>query len=300
MTTENWRGSFAIPMTPFDERDRIDEEVLRAEIEFCVECVVGGIVVPVMVSEFQALSEQERRLMIRLPVEAVAGRVPVVANVAAVETATAVSYACYAQEVGADAVIAMPPYGLHPDFATTFAYFRAIAQAIDLPVWIQNAGIVALSPDQAVRLCTEIEGLSWVKEEVAPEIHSISALMARNCPAIHGVMGGNAGRFLITEYDRGARGVVHACQFCDVIQRIWDLLEAGDEPSAGDLYEKVLPGLVLEGILGMAYAKEIMVRRGVFKNHRMRMQAQPLDAADLREIDRTWERIQPYLIWKKN
>jgi 4-hydroxy-tetrahydrodipicolinate synthase len=113
-------------------------------------------------------------------------------------------------------------------------------------------------------------------------------------------MGGNAGRFLITEYHRGARGVIHACQFCDVIQRIWDLLEAGEGTGAGDLYEKVMPGLVLEGILGMAYAKEIMVRRGVFKNHRMRMQAQPLDAADLHEIDRTWECIQPYLIWKKN
>ena len=295
----NWRGSFAIPMTPFDDRDRIDEEVLRAEIEFCVECGVGGIVVPVMVSEFQALSEDERRLMIRLPVEAVAGRLPVVANVAAVDTATAVAYARYAQQVGADAVIAMPPYGLHPDFATTYAYYQAISAAIQIPIWIQNAGIVALSPEQVVRLCTEIEHVSWVKEEVPPEIHSISALMAKQCSAIQGVMGGNAGRDMITEYDRGARGVVHACQFCDVIQRIWDLLEAGEKAEAGDLFEKVLPGLVLEGILGMAYAKEIMVRRGIFKNHRMRMQQNPFDDADLREIDRTWGRIQPYLTWRK-
>ena len=72
MAASNWRGSFAIPMTPFDERDRIDEDVLAAEIDFCVASGVGGIVVPVMVSEFQALSEEERRLMIRIPVEVAA------------------------------------------------------------------------------------------------------------------------------------------------------------------------------------------------------------------------------------
>jgi hypothetical protein len=41
-----------------------------------------------------------------------------------------------------------------------------------------------------------------------------------------------------------------------------------------------------------------MVRRGVFKNYRMRLMSQPLDQDDLREIDRVWERIQPYLIWE--
>ena len=76
MTARNWRGSFAIPMTPF-ERDRIDEDVLAAEIEFCVACGVAGIVSPVMVSEFRFLSEEERRTMIRIPVNVAAGRWPI-------------------------------------------------------------------------------------------------------------------------------------------------------------------------------------------------------------------------------
>ena len=69
MTTKDWRGCFAIPMTPFDETDRIDENVLTAEIEFCIESGVGGLVVPVMVSEFRLLSEEESRTMIRIPIE---------------------------------------------------------------------------------------------------------------------------------------------------------------------------------------------------------------------------------------
>jgi 4-hydroxy-tetrahydrodipicolinate synthase len=299
MTTEEWRGSFAIPMTPYDDQDRIDEQVLADEIAFCVESGVGGLVTPVMVSEFRVLSEGERRTMIRVPVEVSAGRTPVVANCAAVNTPLAVRFARYAEEVGADAVIAMPPYTLRPDFERIYAYYQAISDAVSIPVWIQNAGVVALSADQIVRLCTEIEHVSWVKEEVAPSTHSISALMAKNCPEIKGVMGGGGGRPMFTERERGSKGVVHACQFCDILQRVWDLLDEDKEDEARDLFEHLLPGLMLEGLMGMAYAKEIMVRRGVFKNNRIRSRAHPLDASDMREIDRVWERIQPYLIWHK-
>jgi dihydrodipicolinate synthase/N-acetylneuraminate lyase len=299
MTNQDWRGSFAIPMTPFDETDQIDEEVLRAEIDFCVESGVGGLVVPVMVSEFRSLSEDERRTMIRVPVEAADGRVPVVANCAAVNIPLAVAYAQYAESVGADAIVAMPPYVIRPDFDTIYRYYQAIAAAVDLPVWIQNAGVVALSADQIVRLCTEIENVSWIKEEVSPSTHSIGALVSKNSPAIEGVMGGAGGRYMITERARGSRGVIHACQFCDVVQRVWDLLDADRQEEARDLFEHLLPGLVLEGLMGMAFAKEIMIRRGVFKNYRVRSSARPLDDDDVQEIDRVWERIQPYLTWHR-
>lgn len=294
---EHWRGSFAIPMTPFDEHDRIAEDVLRAEIEFCVQAGARGLVTPVMVSEFFYLSEDERRLMMRVPVEQVAGRIPVVANCAAVNAPLAVSYARYAEEVGADAVIAMPPYIHRPDWERIRAYFQAISDAVSIPVWIQNAGLVALSADQVVALCTEIEHVSWVKEEVSPSTHSIGALIQKSCPAIEGVMGGSGGRYMITEWERGSKGVVHACEICDVIQDIWGLLEAGREGAARDLFERALPAIDLEGLMGMAFAKEIMVRRGIFKDHRMRLTSRPLDESDLREIDRVWERLGPYLRW---
>jgi 4-hydroxy-tetrahydrodipicolinate synthase len=282
-------------MTPFDEKDRIDEDVLAAEIAFCIASGVGGICTPMMVSEFRSLSESERQLMIRIPVEVAAGRVPIVANVAAVNIPLARRYAEYAQHVGADAVIAMPPYIHKPDFETITAYYQAISDAVDVPVWIQNASVVALSPDQLVTLCESIEHVSWVKEEVPPSPHNITRVLAKNSPAIKGVMGGGGGRPMMTEHARGSSGVVHACQFCDVVQRIWEQLDAGETEAAGDLFEHLLPSLMLEGQMGMAYAKEIMIRRGIFKNHQVRGKARPLDAHDMREIDRVWARIQPYL-----
>ena len=299
MSREHWRGSFAIPMTPFDVHDRIDEDALRAELRFCVESHVGGVAAPLMVSEFRLLSEDERRLMVRVAVEECRGTgIPVVANCAAVNTPLAVQYAEYAQQVGADSVIAMPPYIHRPDWPAIRAYYQAISDAVDVPVWIQNASMAPLAPDQIVQLCTEIQHVSWVKEEVPPSTHSISRLMAKRCPDIEGVMGGGGGRYLITERARGAVGVIHACQFCDVVQRIWELLDTGEQEAAEELYERILPGLMLEGLMGMAFAKEVMMRRGVLKNNRIRTEAHPLDVDDMREIDRAWRRIEPYLTWQ--
>ena len=121
-----------------------------------------------------------------------------------------------------------------------------------MPVWIQNAGMAALSADQIVRLCTEIENVSWVKEEVAPSTHNISALMAKNCSAVEGVMGGGGGRPMMTEHARGSKGVIHACQVCDIVQKIWELLDNGNSDAAGELFERLLPALMLEGLMGMS------------------------------------------------
>jgi 4-hydroxy-tetrahydrodipicolinate synthase len=299
MTHKPWRGSFAIPMTPYDENDRIDEDVLAAELEFCIASGVGGIAAPLMVSEFRSLSEAERKLMMRVAVEVSAGRTPIIANVAAVNTPLAVEYATYAQKIGADAVIAMPPYVNKVDFKKLYAYYKAISDVVDVPVWIQNASVAALSPDRLVQLCEEIENVSWVKEEVPPSRKNITALLAKKSPAVKGVMGGGGGRPMLVEHARGAAGNVHACQFCDVVQRVWELLDAGEMDTASELFEHLLPSLMLEGMMGMAYAKEIMVRRGIFKNHNVRNNSCPLDDYDGVEIDRSWERIEPYLLWHK-
>ena len=299
MSKKPWRGSFAIPMTPYDDNDRIDENVLAAEMEFCIESNVGGIMTPLMVSEFRSLSEDERKLMMRIPVEVSAGRTPIIVNVAAVNTPLAVEYAEYAQKIGADGMIAMPPYIRKPDYTRMYEYYKAINDVVDVPIFIQNASVAALNADQLVNLCTELEHVSWVKEEVPPSTKNITRVLAKNSSHVKGVMGGGGGRPLMTEYARGAKGNIHACQYCDIVQAVYDFLDAGEMDAAGDLFEHLLPGIMLEGMLGMAYAKEIMIRRGVFTNNRMRSTSKPLDVYDMKEIDRVWERIQPHLLWGK-
>ena len=68
------------------------------------------MVLPVNASEFFLLNEEERNRVVKIAVETVDKKVPVVAGITAPSTQQAIAYAKYAQDVGADAVVAMPPY----------------------------------------------------------------------------------------------------------------------------------------------------------------------------------------------
>jgi 4-hydroxy-tetrahydrodipicolinate synthase len=291
----NWSGVFAIPATPWDEKDRLDEETLAREVDWLAGNGVRGIIGPILVSEFQALSVAERKQFVRVMTQTNKNRLPVIANVAATNTPEAVAYAEFACECGVDGVIAMPPYALFGDYERVHAYFKAINDVVNIPIMLQNAPVSPLAPDNVIRLCNELEHVKWVKEEVPPNPRSVGNLIARNNPNVHGVMGGVGGLYLFTEFDRGAVGTIIAPEICDVVQRIWDMLEAGKRDEAGDLFERVVTIIAYEALFGMAFAKEILVRRGVLKNNRMRMQTRPLDAHDMREIDRLWERVKGLL-----
>jgi 4-hydroxy-tetrahydrodipicolinate synthase len=288
-------GSSAIPMTPFTEKDRIDEEILAKEIEFIVRCGSTSITTPVMVSEFENLREAERKLMIKIPCQAAGGRLAVIANAAAPCTPQAVDYAAYAQDCGADAVIAMPPAGVNFDFIR--GYFKKISDAVSIPVMIQNHSMAGtmLSPAQIIQLCEEIDHVTWVKQEVVPGPVSISALKKVKTPALEGIMSGYGSQYAPLDYARGAVASIHACEWADLVQQVWDLFFTGKEQEGRELHYRILPALQLEGILGMRYAKQVMVRRGIFKNTIMRKAGPELSDDDMKEIDRIFELVSPWM-----
>ena len=108
-------------------------------------------------------------------------------------------------------------------------------------------------------------------------------------------MTGGGGLHLPTEHHRGAVGSIVACRFGDLLQRVWMLLDGGDESGARQLHQRLLPGIVLEHSLGLGFSKEILVRRGVLSRTATRRSAQPLDDAERYEIDRFWEQIADLL-----
>jgi hypothetical protein len=124
-------------------------------------------------------------------------------------------------------------------------------------------------------------------------------ILSRDCPQIYGVMGGYGGVRLITEWERGSCGLIHACNFCDVVQYLWELLDGGELPEAESLFERFLPLLMVETMGGSEIQKEFMVKRGVFRNHLCRWRRKGFDAHDMREFDRAYSRIEPYLRWPK-
>ena len=291
-----FRGVYAIPCTPFDGDGAIDEASLRREVQFCLECGAHGLVGPVNASEFSTLSDAERRRWATIAAEELDGRIPYIVGVSAVSGPVAAEFASHARQVGAAAVIAMPPYVNRLDEPRLFDYYAAIAEAAQLPVflqdWIPPIG-QTMPPPLMARMIREIPGVEYLKEESAKASQVISQLFALCGDELKGIQGGQAGRHIFTEYARGVCGTMPAAELTDVHVRIWNLLEAGEETEARELFYGILPLLNFEAPYGVAAYKEVLRRRGVIATNTCRGAMTPLDDEDLRELDRIWPYVEP-------
>jgi len=285
-----FRGVFTIPVTPFDRHGNIDEDSLKNEVNWCVLAGAHGIVAPVNASESPTLTDDERKRVTRLVIESADKRVPVIIGVSGVSQQSAVLYARYARQVGADGVIAMPPYGVRLiDPESIFAFYQAVGDTVEgLPVFIQNwsgpAG-TTMSAAQLTRLVQEIDNVSYIKEETANASHMMTEIIGRAGDALEGVMGGVGGRFLLDEFRRGACGTMPACQVTDVHVTIWNALEAGNLDKARRTFNRLLPLLNMEAAFAGALYKEVLRRRGVIATATMRGRRDALDQFDHQELD---------------
>jgi dihydrodipicolinate synthase/N-acetylneuraminate lyase len=289
-----------IPFVPAQPLDAIDDDALRREVDFCIRCGVHGLVIPALASEFMVLTDAERRQTVASTVEQAAGRVPVVANVAAPSPQAALEFAQHARETGASAVMALPPYVRKPTIDGVLTYYAAIAEAAQLPVIVQNAPPpfgISLSTSVVLRLVEEIPLVTYIKEERLPPTRNIGEVIAGATPKLQGVFGGMAGMHLPNELARGAIGSMPSAGVCDVLVAIFNAWQAGETARARSIHQQVLPLLVLEMSAWMAVSKEVLLRRGVFTSTLMRdPEFLPLDAGDLAEIDALWPLIAPLMV----
>ena len=93
-----------------------------------------GVFVVGSVREFYALRMDEIKAIIRTAVEAVRGRVPVLAGTGAIATRDAIELSCYAEDVGADALYILTPFFLSLNEEELFHHYEAVAQSVHIPV----------------------------------------------------------------------------------------------------------------------------------------------------------------------
>lgn len=296
--TRNWRGIFAIVVTPFTEDLELDEPALRRQVEFCIQAGGAGLVGPANAGEFAVMSDEERRRWIRIVVEEADGRVPVIAATTHGHRVPAVALGRYAEDVGADGIMAMPPHILHPDADGCLDYYRYLDDSLGIPICIQNfMGPIGtpMSSELLARMCHELELVQYLKEETLPEPRAISRTLAPAGDACKGVFGGQGGIYMIDEWRRGACGNMPASQSIDLHTRIWELLEANDEPAARRLFNQLLPLINFERMHGVAVYKQVFLRRGIFTSTASRIPGAYLDEQDLQEFDAIWQGIEPML-----
>ncbi len=297
--TEPYRGVFTIPSTPILPSGEVDWAGLRRVVDFCVECGAHGIVWPVNASGFATLSDEERLQGMQVIVEQTAGRIPVVLGTQGVSALHAAMFSRHANAMGADAVIAMAPY-IQPleDEDAIVAYYQAISDAVDIPIFIQNHTRGSVLPVKTlVRLVREVEHVEYIKDETFPVTHVLTQTLAQAGPKLKGVFGGAGGRFLLLEHPRGVAGQMPGCHITDVVVRLWNALDSGNREEAKAVFEKMGPIFALETLRGTNYV-EALYRRGVIDYAGTRSGGDSLiDDYDRAALDEILRDLEPLFTW---
>lgn len=159
-------GSIVALVTPMQEDGSIDYPTLRKLIDWhiaegtnCV-CVVGTT------GESPTVSMEENREVIRAAVEHAAGRVTIMAGTGANCTAEAIELSRYAKEVGADCTLSVVPYYNKPSQEGIYQHYKAIAEAVDIPMMLYNVPgrtVADMQPETTLR-CAQLPGVFGIKE----------------------------------------------------------------------------------------------------------------------------------------
>jgi 4-hydroxy-tetrahydrodipicolinate synthase len=173
-------GSIVAIVTPMFEDGRLDRDGLRKLIDFHVTSGTDGIVIVGTTGESPTVTVDEHCELIRLAVESSGGRVPVIAGTGGNSTAEAIELTAFAKQAGAAASLNVVPYYNKPTQEGLYRHFRAVAEAVDIPVILYNVPgrtVADLGNDTTLRLA-EIDNIVGIKDATG-NIERGSDLIAR-------------------------------------------------------------------------------------------------------------------------
>ncbi len=174
-------GVLAALVTPMKAGEKIDFEALADITDHLIRKGLRGLIPLGSTGEFYALSPQERRDVLKVTLDAAAGRVPVLAGANGGSTAEVVEHCRQAERMGASGVMLAPPYYSRPTLDELFEHLRAANDAIGIPIMLYNypgrTG-VDMTPEFILRL-TKLSNVRYVKESTG-EMERITRLI-RTC-----------------------------------------------------------------------------------------------------------------------
>ena len=164
----SFRGSFTALLTPF-ANGSLDEKAFSNLVEWQIAEGTNGLVPVGTTGESPTLSHDEHKRVVKLCVEAANRRVPVVAGAGSNSTKEAIDLSRHAEEAGADAVLIVTPYYNKPTQEGLYQHFKAINDAIGIPIIIYNIparSVIDMSVDTMKRLF-ELANIAGVKDATA-------------------------------------------------------------------------------------------------------------------------------------
>jgi 4-hydroxy-tetrahydrodipicolinate synthase len=223
-----FRGSYTVMVTPFTEDgSAIDTDALARFLDWQLAVGVPGVIVLGSTGEFLTVGDDERTQLVEATIRHIDGRIPVLVGSMNAYTPNAVRYSREAEALGADGLMIVPPYYYTPTEDEIFGYYRAISEAVSIPIMLYNNPVtsnVDMSAKLVARLTRAFESVRYIKEA--------SLDVARVYDVIEetdGVMNVFAGERIVESFLLGAVGYVnpYGNYIPRASSRIWDYLVDG-------------------------------------------------------------------------
>jgi dihydrodipicolinate synthase/N-acetylneuraminate lyase len=276
-------GVLPIAPTAFTPTGELDLEGQRRIYDCMLDQAVDGICILANYSEQFLLSDEERAIQLRLALEHVQGRVPVIVTCSHFSTDIAVLRAKAAAAAGAAMLMLMPPYhgvGLRTDEARMIEHFARVADAAGLPIMVQDAPLsgVTLSVPFLVRLAREVPLVAYFKIEVPGTAAKLRELIRLGGKSIAGPFDGEEAITLMADLEAGATGTMPSALLPDLIRPVFASYRAHNKAEAAAAYAAILPLINYENRqCGLRATKTVMMEGGVIRSDFVR---HPLVALD--------------------
>lgn len=275
MTDTSFSGVYPIAPVPFNENETLDLDGMRRVLDCMIDQGVDGICVLANYSEQFLLTDEERDTLLKLSLEHIAGRVPVIATCSHYSTAIVVQRVKQAKELGASMTMLMPPYHgalLKGSEQQIFDQFSRVSD-IGLPIMVQDAPLsgVTLSVPFLSRMANEIPNVTYLKIETPQTADKLAAVIESAKGAILGPFDGEESITLLADLDAGATGTMPSATIPDLIKGVFDAYVSGDRSAAIAKYNMILPLINYENRqCGLRACKSVMMEGGVIRSDTVR------------------------------
>jgi 1-pyrroline-4-hydroxy-2-carboxylate deaminase len=241
-----WKGVFPAVTTKFTEADTLDFDLFEKNLHAQLDAGVHGIILGGTLGESSVLTIAEKEALVKFTIEKVARKVPVVLNIAEGSTKEAVHQAMLADAWGVNGLMLLPPMRYKTDRRETVTYFKAIANAVNLPIMIYNNPVdykteITLDMFDDLQSCTNIQAV----KESTRDVTNVTRMRNRFGDRYKILCGVDT--LAMEELCLGADGWVAGlvCAFPNETTAIYNLVKAGKLEDATKIYRWFMPLLEL-------------------------------------------------------
>jgi len=264
-------GTIPALSTLCDDNGELDEESERSLVRTSIGWGANGVAVSIIAGEFYKFTDSERKRTFEIVVDEANGKVPVWAGISHLGTASSLELAKYAEEVGADGVIAQPALVGKDAPLALYEHFYNIFSRIDIPIMIQDAedfNGIRMEPGLYAKLANEFENFVSVKIEGGKTLDKIRETKNTIGKRL-AILGGMGGRLLLEELELGTVGSIPNPCMTDIVVRSYNKYNSGDPEGARQIFVKYRPWLEFQSQhtqSAFEIVKETLRLRGVVKS----------------------------------